>query len=300
MSLANQFILSGIQLLPKPLVKRFAMRYIAGERLDDAVRVVEGLNSKRMMATMDVLGENVSTQEESLRAVRECEEVLHSIERHRLDANLSIKLTQFGLKIDEEFCRSNVTRLIEIASGYDLFVRIDMEDSSTTTETLELYGRLRSAGFENVGVVIQANMRRSEEDVRRLVSMKANIRLCKGAYLEPEAVALEGKEEIRLNFLKLLKILLEGKCYVGIATHDDFLVGAAYELIQEMNFQESDYEFQMLYGVKSKLRDKIVADGHRLRVYVPFGRFWYAYSIRRFKENPQMIRYVLRALVSEN
>ena len=296
MNLANQFILSAIQLLPKPLVKRFAMRYIAGEELDDAVRVVKGIHSKQMMGTMDVLGENVSTREESLGAVRECEEVLHSINKHHLGANLSIKLTQFGLKIDEEFCHSNVKRLLEIASGYDNFVRIDMEDSSTTSETLELYGRLRSEGFENTGVVIQANMRRSEEDVLKLVSMKSNIRLCKGAYIEPEAIALKGKEEIRLNYLKLFKMLLKGKCYVGIATHDDFLIGEAYQTIQEMNLQESDYEFQMLHGVRMKLRDKIVADGHRLRVYVPFGRYWYAYSIRRFKENPQMVRYVIRAL----
>jgi len=296
MNLANQCILSITQLLPKRLVKRFAMRYIAGERLDDAVRVVKSINSKRMMATMDVLGENVSTREESLGAARECEEVLHSINKHHLDANLSIKLSQFGLKIDEEFCHSNVKRLLDIASGYNNFVRIDMEDSSTTSETLELYGRLRSEGFENMGVVIQANMRRSEDDVRRLASIKGNIRLCKGAYIEHEAIALRGKEEIRLNYLRLLKMLLEGKCYAGIATHDDFLVNAAYQLIKEMNLRESDYEFQMLYGVKSKLRDKIVADGHRLRVYIPFGRYWHAYSIRRFKENPQMVRYVIRAL----
>jgi proline dehydrogenase len=159
-----------------------------------------------------------------------------------------------------------------------------------------LYGKLRSEGFENVGAVIQANMRRSEEDVRRLVSMKANIRLCKGAYVEPEAIALKGKEEIRLNYLKLLKILFEGGCFVGIATHDDFLIDKAYQTIQEMNLKKSDYEFQMLHGVRMKLRDKIVADGHGLRVYVPFGRYWYAYSIRRFKENPQMVRYVIHAL----
>jgi len=299
MNRANQFILSAIQLLPKPLVKRFAMRYIAGEELDDAVRVVKGINSKQMMGTMDVLGENVSTREESLGAVRECEEVLHSINKH-LGTNLSIKLTQFGLKIDEEFCHSNVKHLLEIASGYNNFVRMDMEDSSTTNETLELYGRLRSEGFENVGVVIQANMRRSEADVQKLVSMKSNIRLCKGAYIEPEVIAFKGKEEIRLNYLKLLKMLLKGKCYVGIATHDDFLIGAAYQMIQEMNLQKSDYEFQMLHGVRMKLRDKIVADGHRLRVYVPFGRSWYAYSIRRFKENPQMAWNILQAIFSGN
>jgi proline dehydrogenase len=300
MNLGNQLILSAIQLLPRPVVKRFALRYIAGEELDDAVHVVRAINSKKMMGTIDVLGENVSTRGESLSAVGECEEVLHSINENHLDANLSIKLTQFGLKIDEEFCYSNVMRLLEIASGYNNFVRIDMENSLTTSETLKLYEKLRSEGFENVGLVIQANMRRSEEDVQRRISLKANIRLCKGAYLEPEAIAFKGKEEIRLNYLKLLKKLLDGKCYVGIATHDDFLIDGAYQYIQEMNLQKSDYEFQMLYGVRSKLRDKIVADGHRLRVYVPFGQYWYAYSMRRFKENPQILNYVFRALFSGN
>jgi proline dehydrogenase len=298
MNAINQLILSAIQLLPKPLVKRFALRYIAGEELDDAIRVVRMINSKKMMATVDVLGENVSKREESLTAVRECEAVLHSINENYLDANLSIKLTQFGLKIDDELCYSNVKRLLQIASGYNNFVRIDMEDSSTTSATLKLYERLRSDGFEKMGVVIQANMRRSLEDVRRLIPLKANIRLCKGAYLEPEPIALQERGEIRLNFLKLLKVILEGKCYVGIATHDDFLIKGAYQYIQEMNLQKSDYEFQMLYGVRSKLRDKIVADGHRLRVYIPFGQSWYAYSMRRFKENPQIVRYVFRALIS--
>jgi proline dehydrogenase len=171
-----------------------------------------------------------------------------------------------------------------------------MEDSSTTSATLKLYERLRSDGFENVGVVIQANMRRSEKDIQRLISMKANVRLCKGAYIEVEGTAFRGREEIRFNFLKLLKILLDGRCYVGIATHDDFLINGSHQYIQERNLQEPDYEFQMLYGVRGKLRDQIVADGHRLRVYVPFGQHWYAYSMRRFKENPEMVRYILRAL----
>jgi proline dehydrogenase len=177
---------------------------------------------------------------------------------------------------------------------------MDMEDSSTTSETLDLFKRLHSERFQNMGVVMQANMRRSEEDVKGLISMRANIRLCKGAYIEPEAIAFKGKEEIRLNYQKLLRMLLKGKCYVGIATHDDSLIVGAYQTIQEMNLQRSDYEFQMLYGVRSKLRDKIAANGHRLRVYVPFGQYWYAYSIRRFKENPQMVRYVFRALFYGN
>lgn len=298
MDLVNQLIVFVIQLLPKRLVKRFAMRYIAGEKLDDAIRVMKFLNLKNIMGTLDVLGENVSMKEESLQATKAGEEVLHSINENHLNANLSIKLTQFGLKIDEEFCYSNVRSLLGIASRYNNLVRIDMEDSSTTSATLKLYERLRSEGYENVGVVIQANMRRSEGDIQRLISMKANVRLCKGAYMEPEAIAFKSREEIQLNYLKLLKMLFDAKCYVGIATHDDFLVSGAYQYIQEMNLQKADYEFQMLYGVKIKLRDQIVADGHRLRIYVPFGQHWYAYSIRRFKENPQIARYVINALFS--
>jgi proline dehydrogenase len=298
MNLVNQLIVFVIQLLPKRLVKRFAMRYIAGEKLDDAIRVMKFLNLKNIIGTLDVLGENVSMKEESLQATKAGEEVLHLINENHLNANLSIKLTQFGLKIDEEFCYSNVRSLLGIASRYNNFVRIDMEDSSTTSATLKLYERLRSEGYENVGVVIQANMRRSEGDIQRLISMKANVRLCKGAYMEPEAIAFKSREEIQLNYLKLLKMLFDAKCYVGIATHDDFLVSGAYQYIQEMNLQKADYEFQMLYGVKIKLRDQIVADGHRLRIYVPFGQHWYAYSIRRFKENPQIARYVINALFS--
>ena len=298
MYLINPFIVSLLQLLPKGLVKPFAMRYVAGEGLDDAVRVVKNLNAKRMMGTMDVLGENVTTREESLMAVKACEEVLHSIHRNRLDANLSIKLSQFGLKIDEGFCYSNVKNLLKMAHGYGNFVRIDMEDSTSTSATLELYEKLRSDGFENVGVVIQAYLRRSEEDVKRLIEKKANVRLCKGIYVEPDAISFKDREEIRSNYLKLLKLLFGARCHVGIATHDDFLVQGAYQLIKEMGLQKTDYEFQMLYGVRMRLRDRIVSEGHRMRIYVPFGEHWYAYSIRRFKENPQMLRYVLRALIS--
>jgi proline dehydrogenase len=279
-------------------LKPFAMNYIAGEHLGDAMRVVAALNSKKMMATVDVLGEDVSTKKESFMAVQAGEEVLRTIDENHLNTNLSIKLTQFGLRIDEEFCYSNVKHLLEIARHYANFVRIDMEDSSTTSKTLKLYKRLYLDGFENVGVVIQAYMRRSEEDVKQLVHRKANVRLCKGIYIEPETLAFKDREEIRSNYLKLLRMLLKSKCYVGIATHDDFLIQAACQSIKEMNLQTSDYEFQMLYGVRIKLRDQIISDGHRMRIYVPFGPQWYSYSLRRFKENPQIARYVLRALFS--
>ena len=298
MNAANQLIVSVLGHLPKRLVKPFAMRYIAGEGLDDAVRVLRALNSKEMRGTVDVLGENVSTKEESLSAIEACKGALHTIHQNHLTTNLSIKLTQFGLKIDEAFCHSNVKNLLEIANSQKNFVRMDMEDSSSTNATMELYKRLRSEGFENVGVVIQANMRRSEEDIQRLIPMKANVRLCKGAYIETVGIAFKGREEIQINYLKLLKTLLDAKCYVGIATHDDFLINGAYQHIQEMNVQKADYEFQMLYGVRIKLRDQIVADGHKLRIYVPFGRQWYAYSMRRFKENPQIAWYVFQALFS--
>jgi proline dehydrogenase len=279
-------------------LKPFAMTYIAGETLDGAMRVVATLNLKKMMATIDVLGENVSTKEESLMAVQASEEVLRTIREYHLNANLSIKLTQFGLRIDDEFCYSNVKHLLEIAHHYVNFVRIDMEDSSTTSQTLKLYERLCLDGFENVGIVIQAYMRRSEEDVRQLAHRKANVRVCKGIYIEPETLVFKDREEIRRNYLKLLKMLLEANCYVGIATHDDFLIQSACQYIKEMNLQTSDYEFQMLYGVKIKLRDQVISDGHPMRIYVPFGPQWYDYSMRRFKENPQIARYVLRALFS--
>ena len=290
----------ALQLLPKRLVKPFAMRYIAGERLPDAIRVLGDLNAKNMMGTVDVLGENVSTKEESLQAMKACEDVLAAIEKHHLQSSLSIKLTQLGLKLDPEFCHENIKSLLTVARSHGTFVRIDMEDSSTTTATLKLYEKLRSEGFENVGIVIQAYLRRSEEDLQRVIGRAPNVRLVKGVYVEPETIAFKDKEEIRLNYRKLLRILLEAKCYVGMATHDDVLLQSAHQYIREMKLQKSDYEFQMLYGVRVKRRDQIVAEGHRMRIYVPFGASWYSYSMRRFQENPQIARYVLRAILSRN
>jgi proline dehydrogenase len=296
----NHLMISMIRLLPKAFVKPVAMRYIAGERLDDAIRVLGDLNSKKMMATVDVLGENVSTKEESLQATKACQDVLEAIEKKQLDSSLSIKLTQLGLKLDQALCYENVKSLLTVARSHGTFVRIDMEDSSTTTPTLQWYEKLRSDGFENVGVVIQSYLRRSEEDIKGLIRRRANVRLVKGIYVEPEAIAFKDKEEIHRNYLKLLRMLLEARCYAGIATHDDFLIRNAYQYIREMKLQRSDYEFQMLYGVRVKLRDQIVADGHRMRIYVPFGMQWYSYSMRRFQENPQIARYVLQAILSRN
>jgi len=294
----NQVMVSTLQLFPRNFVKKFAMRYIAGEDISDSVRVSRELNAKGMMTTVDVLGENVNSKEEALSFRKACEEVLYTIDANKLNSNLSIKLTQFGLKLDFEFCYENVRNLIELAKRLGNFVRIDMEDSSTTSDTLRLYERLRGEGYENTGVVIQAYMRRSEDDVRRLIELKANVRLCKGIYIEPSTIAFKGKEEIRKNYLKLLQMLIEGKCYVGIATHDDYLIDNAYLMLREYGLEKDRYEFQMLYGVRNSLRNKIVSDNHRLRVYVPFGKEWYPYSIRRFKENPQFAANVIKSIIS--
>lgn len=294
----NNVIVSTLQLFPKGFVKRFAMRYIAGEYIDDAKKVVRELNSRKMLATIDVLGENVSTKEDASASSDAAVEVLRMIDKNKLDANLSIKLTQFGLNIDSDFCFENVRKVMDTARGLGNFVRIDMEDSSVTSATLDIYERFRKAGYDNTGIVIQAYMRRSEQDAERLIDMKASVRLCKGIYVEPESIAFKGRDEIRQNYVKLLRMLLEGGCRVGIATHDDLLIRAAYDLLNQDHLGRDNYEFQMLYGVRSDLRDKVVAEGHRLRVYVPFGKQWYAYSIRRFKENPQVAGYVFRSVVT--
>jgi proline dehydrogenase len=296
MSFLNRLFVDVLQQFPRSLVKPVAMRYIAGETLGEAVRVVRGLNAQKMMATLDVLGEDVSRREEAEEAVQAGERALDSIYREGLNSNLSIKLTQFGIKADPRLAYKNLKRIVQRARSLKNFVRIDMEDSSLTGITLDLYRKLRGEGFENVGVVIQAYLRRSEEDVKRLIPTRANVRVVKGIYNEPEALAFQDREEIRRNYLKLLRLLLEAGCYVGIATHDDFLAENAYQLIRKMNLPPDTYEFQMLYGVRPALRDEIAARGHRMRVYVPFGKQWYPYSMRRFRENPQMARYVLQAL----
>jgi proline dehydrogenase len=295
--LLNRLLLVGLRRVPQKLVKPVAMRYIAGEGIEDAVRVVRGLNAGKMTATIDVLGEDVSTTGETKEARDACVRVLRAVREQGIDSYLSIKLSQIGLKIDERLGYENVKKILQAAREYGNFVRIDMEDSSLTASTLSLYERLRAEGFANVGVVIQAYLRRSEEDVRKLIKLRANIRLVKGIYTEPEIIALKDREAIRENYLRLLKILLEAGGYVAIATHDDFLIKGGFQFIREMDLPQNAYEFQMLYGVREKLRDHILARGHRMRIYVPFGSRWYSYSLRRFQENPQIFRYILKALL---
>jgi proline dehydrogenase len=292
----DHLIARTLPFVPRPIVRHFAGRYIAGESLADAVRVLRELNGEGYMATLDVLGEEVRSRSLAAGAVQEYLSVLRSIQQERLDSNISVKLTQLGLKIDPDFCLDNTRTLVRQAETQGNFVRIDMEDSSCTTATLDLYRRLRQEGLESVGVVIQACLRRSLADVRALPE-GANVRLCKGIYIEPRAIAWRDRGIVRKNYVQLLEEMIDRGFYVGIATHDEDLAWEALRLIDRRRLPTRAYEFQMLLGVDPELRGLIVRGGHRLRVYVPYGSHWYAYSLRRLKENPRLAGYVLLNLV---
>jgi proline dehydrogenase len=293
MGLFNKAIVATMPLVPRPLIRYFAGRYIAGDKLEDAVRVTEMLNRRGICATIDVLGEEVTAREEARKAVEDYKEVLAAIDASRLDSNVSVKPTMFGLKIDTAFCRDNIAEVCAAAKRYGNFVRVDMEDSSCTADTLELHRDLR-AEFGNVGTVIQSYMRRSLADCEELARDEANIRLCKGIYDEPRAVAFKEKSIVDANFGLLLDVLLGGGSYVGIATHDEKMVWEGLRAIHKFGLKPDQYEFQMLLGIDADLRDIIVAGGHRLRMYVPFGTQWYPYSTRRLKENPQLAGSIFR------
>ncbi len=296
MPFLNKLIVNALPLIPKPIVGQVAKRYIAGTTLPDGVRAVKDLNAKGMMATMDLLGEDVKDATEATQVKTNILPILRAIKENGLKSNISIKPTQLGLKIDKELCYRNIKEIISQASTLGNFVRIDMEDATTTDDTLAIYRRLRKEGITNTGVVIQAYMRRSESDVTALVKEGANFRLCKGIYNESPEIAYKGRQEIRDTDLKLLQMMVEGGSYVGIATHDDYLIDRAISLVQNAGLEKSKYEFQMLLGVRENRRDQIVQEGHRLRVYVPYGEQWYAYSTRRLKENPLMAWYITKAI----
>ena len=286
MSILDKTIVRLLPAVPKPVVRRLSERYIAGSSLDDARRVVAELNAAGKMATIDVLGEEIVNPSEARAIARTYLDVLDAIDEDGLDANVSVKLTGLGLKLDPELARENVRAIAERGR----FVRIDMEDSSTTDATLRLYRELRAEGVENVGVVLQAMLKRTVADARDLAG--ANVRLCKGIYIEPPEIAFTDFDAVRANFVRALEVLLDGGCYVGIATHDEWLVDQSLRLVRERALEPHQYEFQMLLGVQTSLGDRLVAVGHRLRIYVPFGEKWYEYSLRRLQENPKVAGYV--------
>ena len=297
MSAFNRVLVTTLPAVPKPVVGRVASRYVAGEKLDDAVRVVRDLNQQGAMATIDVLGEEVSERAKATAAVEEYLRVFEAIEREKIDSNVSIKLTLLGLKIDEGFCRDNVERIAETAKKYGNFIRIDMEDHTTTDATLRIYHELQ-ARYGNLGVVLQAYMRRTLRDIDNLPSQGASVRLCKGIYVEPRHVAWKGFDTVRANFLQALEKIIVRGIYPAIATHDEYLACCAAALVDKHGLKRDQYEFQMLLGVDPELRRILIASGHRLRVYVPYGADWYPYSIRRLRENPEVARHVMKAMVS--
>ena len=288
MALLDRAIARVLPAVPKPLVRALASPYIAGPTLEDAIAVVRRLNGEGKLATIDVLGEEITNDGEAQEIARAYHRVLARVESEGLEANISVKLTGLGLGLDYALCQENLRALVEDASARGNFVRIDMEDSSTTDDTLRLYRELRAAGHANLGVVLQARLRRTLADAQGL----DNVRICKGIYLEPPEIAYDDAEQIRESFRATLRALLDQGSYVGIATHDELLIEDALAQIPARGLAPTEYEFQMLLGVRSARGDELVRDGHRLRVYVPFGTYWYEYSVRRLQENPKIAGYV--------
>lgn len=296
MNVINRVIVASMPLVPRRIVRRIASRYVAGETLAEALDTVAALNAEGCTATLDVLGEDVRHRDESEDTVAEYLRALDGIAERALECNISVKLTALGLKLDPRHCRREFARVIEGARCHGTFVRIDMEDSSVTEETIRIFGEAR-ARYEKVGLVLQAYLRRSLDDANRAAADRANVRVCKGIYVEPAAIAFQDRDEIRNSFSAMVDRLLEAGCYVGIATHDPILIERARATISRLALAREAYEFQMLLGVAGDLRRRLVAGGHRLRVYVPYGRAWEAYSMRRLKENPAIAGHVLRGIL---
>jgi proline dehydrogenase len=294
-TLLDKAIVRVLPVVPKPVVQLFSSRYIAGARLADAVNVVRRLNGEGKLGTIDVLGEEITREDEARTIARAYCDVFTAIEEERLDSNVSVKLTALGLDLSYDLCRENLELVLREAARSGNFVRIDMEDSSTTSDTLRLYRHLREDGFHNVGVVLQAYLRRTLDDIAGLADLEPSVRLCKGIYVEPPSIAFTDYDAVRANYVQALDALLAVGAYVGVATHDEWLIGQALERVAGL--EAHDYEFQMLLGVRERRASELVAAGHRLRVYVPFGEHWYQYSLRRLQENPAMAGTIARATV---
>jgi proline dehydrogenase len=267
---------------------------MAGETLEDALATVASLNRIGAVATVDVLGEFIHERSQALRTADEYVALLDAIAREQLDSTVSVKLSALGLEFDPDLALELVTRVVEVAAGHGNRVRIDMEHSGLTDGTLAVYRTLREAGHENVGIVLQAYLRRTFDDVRALADLTPSVRLVKGIYIEPPEIAYTERALINRNFLALLRELVDLGCRVAVATHDEALVGEARRLADQRNLTPDMYEFQLLLGVKEQLRDRLIAAGHRVRIYTPYGEAWYGYSVRRLKENPSIAGYVAR------
>jgi len=296
MSLFDSLVVSSLPLVPKGVVKRFASRYVAGETLEHAIAVVRELAAEGAMSTLDVLGESVTRREQTEETRDEYLRALDAIHASGLPANVSIKPTAVGLSIDRALARANCAAICAKAREKGTFVRLDMEDSPFTDATIDLALDLQ-AEFGDVGTVIQAYLRRSLKDLDRLGAARMNLRICKGIYVEPRRLAYKDRQVVIENYGDLVAKHLSAGCYTGIATHDEACVQKALAVIDRLKLPRESYEFQMLLGVDPLLRRLLLESGHRLRVYVPYGRDWYQYSVRRLKENPSISRHVIRGML---
>ncbi|MCF7810270.1 proline dehydrogenase family protein [bacterium] len=293
MDLLNKITIGVMPAIPKPVVGKVASRYISGPKLTDAVKKVKLLSSKGAVATIDLLGEFSDNPDHATAAAKTYIEILDTIQNEKLNANVSVKPTHIGLKTGYDFCKELITSIVEHAHKLGNFVRIDMEDHTCTDDTLRLYWEIHEK-YRNVGVVLQAYLYRTIKDIQPLMEMKANIRLCKGIYVEPRQIAYKHRINVINNYALLLRELLKARCYVGIATHCEEVIWHARRIIYELDLKPDEYEFQMLLGVEDELREILINEGHKMRVYVPFGEEWYAYSTRRLKENPSVAGYIVR------
>ena len=296
MGIVDKAIANSVPVIPRPIVKKISSRYIAGDTLQEAVSTISDLNKEGCVATIDLLGESTESKADAASKLKDYKKVLDALDEHGLNSGISVKLTGLGLTLNEELCRANLEEIIEYAAARGRFVRVDMEDSLYTEATLNLVGDMYGR-HENTGAVLQAYMRRSIEDVQNIIGVGFSVRLCKGIYDEPRAIAYKDFDTVRQNYIFLLDELLKGGVYVGIATHDEFLIWHALRLIHQLEVPEDRYEFQMLLGVDEQLRSILVDSGHKLRVYVPFGEDWYEYSSRRLKENPKIAGYVTKDVI---
>lgn len=292
-------------LMALPLSRRVAKRFVAGETLDEAIAVTKTLNDKGLLVTLDHLGENVHTEADAANGTQSYLDLLDRIASSGVTANASLKLTQLGLDIGEEVCLSNMRRILARAKQYGNFIRIDMEGTPYTERTINLYRTLRNEfGFQTVGVVIQSYLRRSEADVRALAIEGANIRLCKGAYKEPPELAFPDKADVDASYVKLMQLYLDKRArnagaYIGVATHDDKMIAATQAFAQAQSIPKERYEFQMLYGIRPGRQQQLVAEGHKMRVYVPYGTEWYPYFMRRLAERPANVWFLAKNLFRE-
>jgi proline dehydrogenase len=276
--------------------RRVAQRFVAGESLDDAIKAARNVNNAMQLASLDLLGENVSDEAGARRAAENYLSIFKRIEKEKLDANVSLKLTQLGLDLSEQLCQELLEEIVAHATAQGNFVRIDMEGSAYTDRTVEMTKRVR-AKFSGVGTVMQAYLHRAEKDVLNLLAAGCRLRLCKGAYQEPPDIAFPDKADVDANYVKLMKLILPSGIYHGIATHDPAMIDATKRFVLEKSIHRDQFEFQMLYGIRTDLQQQLVREGFRLRIYIPYGTDWFPYFMRRLAERPANLMFFVRNLL---